>query len=260
MRAGTAVRAGGVPAGARVARAGRMARGARRTCARRSAFIARGTLVALAIVLVAGGATLACARWAPAWWNPVPAAGAEEDATARALEQWLIAQISQVRGPGVVRWRLRLRAEDVNAWLAARLPQWLEFDRSLPWPEGVEAPQVAFDAEGLHGAVRKDGWVLVSTWRIEPAAQDGVAGRSAPPGPNAETGAIAGAARLVPAGAGVGRLPLPFADGAGARFLPELARPVVLETRLGDGRVVRVLGAVLGAGDVVLDMETRAGG
>lgn len=242
----------------------------------RAAFVARGALLALAIVLMIGGAALACARWAPAWWNPAPAAGAEQDATARALEQWIAAQLSLVRGPGVVRWRMRLRAEDVNAWLAVRLPQWLEFDRSLPWPAGVEAPHVAFDGDGLHGAVLRDGWVLSSTWRVETEEEtrgadasggDG-GGEVRGPGDKASAGAIktrdgrapAGAARLVHAGARVGRLPLPFAEGAGALLVPELARPVLLETRLGDGRVVRVVSAELGAGEVVLDLETRAGG
>ena len=40
--------------------------------------------------------------------------------------------------------------------------------------------------------------------------------------------------------------------------MPELAAPVPLETRLGDGRVIRVVGAEFLDGEAILDCETVA--
>lgn len=201
---------------------------------RRKAFLAMLVLVAMA----AGGVALA--RRVPAWWSPPArdAAGALD--TARALEQGIASETTRVRGPGAQAWRVRVRAADVNAWLGARLPQWLEHDRSLPWPEGVKAVQLAADAEGFALAADWNGFVLVTRWTID-------AGEGGAP------------ATLRAAGTSVGSLPVPFAGSVGGWFVPELARPLPLETRLGDGRTLRVTGAEFLAGEAILDCETVAG-
>jgi hypothetical protein len=93
-------------------------------------------VVLLLLVVLAAGA-VALARMTPAWWSPTArnAAGALD--TARSLEQGIASETTKVRGEGVQPWRVRVRAAHLNAWLGARLPQWLEYDQSLPWPDGV---------------------------------------------------------------------------------------------------------------------------
>lgn len=196
-----------------------------------------GALVGL-LILAAGVLVYVAATRDPEWFTRTPANGAAEADTARALEQGCASQISLVRGVGEVKWRLLMRASDINAWLAVRLPQWLQYDRSLPWPEGVTAPQVWMDAAGVHGAALKDGWVIGTTWEIQAPAQEG------------------GVAMLVPSQMRVGKLVLPFGSGISELFVPELAKPFPLEAKLGDGRSVRVTGAEFVDGQVVLDLVT----
>ena len=192
----------------------------------------------LAAVAVAAGLA-ALARRAPAWWRPTArdAAGALD--VARALEQGIAGETTRVRGPGAQPWSVRVRAADVNAWLGARLPQWLEHDRSLPWPEGVQAVQAAADADGFTLAADWNGFVVATRWAIEPGA----------PGQPAT---------LRAAGTSVGSLPIPFAAGVGAWFVPELGQPLPLESRLGDGRRVRIVDAEFADGEVIVDCETAA--
>jgi hypothetical protein len=194
----------------------------------------------LAGVALAAGA-VALARRPPSWWAPVErdAPGALE--TARALEQGIASETSRVRGPGETEWSVRVRAADVNAWLGARLPQWLEFDRSLPWPAGVGSVQVMVDPAGAALAADWNGFVVVTRWEVEP-------------------GAGGGPATLRAAGTSVGRLPVPFAAGVGAWFVPELARPLPLRARLGDGREVSVVDVEFGDGEAIVDCATAAGG
>jgi hypothetical protein len=51
-------------------------------------------------------------------------------------------------------WTLRLRENQVNAWLSARLPRWAANRADAGWPDDVDVPQVRFRAEGIDVAVR----------------------------------------------------------------------------------------------------------
>ena len=207
---------------------------ARRIPWQRKAFL--GMLVGVAL---AAGA-VALARRVPAWWAPVArdAPGALD--VARALEQGIASESTRVRGPGAQAWTVRVRAADVNAWLGSRLPQWLEHDRSLPWPGGVRAVQAVADPGGFALAADWNGFVVVTRWTID-------AGEGGRP------------ATLHAAGTSVGSLPVPFAGSVGGWFVPELARSLPLETRLGDGRTLRVIGAEFLDGEAILDCETVVG-
>ena len=207
---------------------------ARRPLARR-AFLALLALVALAAL----GAWLS--RSAPAWWSPVArdAPGALD--AARALEQGIASETTRVRAAGEEEWSVRVRAADLNAWLGARLPRWLEHDRSLPWPEGVRGAQVRIDAEGIVLAADWNGFVVSTRLELEPGA----------PGTPA---------MLRAASTSVGRLPVPFAAGVGAWFVPELARPLALEAALGDGRRLRVEGVEFADGEAIVDCVTAVPG
>ncbi|MFO0784622.1 MAG: hypothetical protein U0636_13185 [Phycisphaerales bacterium] len=198
----------------------------------------RRALVVLGALVVAAAAAAGAARLQPGWFHSQPAAGDAQLETARALEQFVASELTHVRGKGAQAWRMRVRAEDVNAWLAARLPQWLEHDRSLPWPQDVGTPQARVDGQAFELAAPWKGWVVSSRWSIQPA------------------GAGAVAATLEPDGGAVGCLPIPLGTQVGAWFVPELGKALLLKAALGDGRTVRVTGAEFEDSAVVLDLVT----
>lgn len=198
----------------------------------------RAFLVMLVAVAALAAAT-AAARRPPGWWSE-PAPWPTEDAaleTARGLEQGIASETTRVRARGAEDWSVRVRAADLNAWLAARLPQWLEHDRSLPWPEGVNRVRVAIDADGLALAADWNGFVVTTRWAVEP-------------------GSAGAPATLRAAGSSVGSLPVPFAAGVGAWFVPELGRPLALRARLGDGRSVSVADVEFADGEAIVDCRT----
>ncbi|MFM9144273.1 MAG: hypothetical protein ACKORL_02620 [Phycisphaerales bacterium] len=197
----------------------------------------RKLFVAMLVAVAVAAGLAALARRTPSWWQPTARDAPGALAVARALEQGIASETTRVRGPGAQPWSVRVRAADVNAWLGARLPQWLEHDRSLPWPDGVQAVQGAADAHGFTLAADWNGFVVSTRWSIEPGA----------PGQPAT---------LRAAGTSVGSLPVPFAAGVGAWFVPELGQPLPLESRLGDGRRVRIVGAEFADGEAILDCET----
>lgn len=201
-----------------------------------------GLLVAVAL---AAGA-VALARRVPSWWAPVAREAPGALDVARALEQGIASESTRVRGPGAQAWTVRVRASDVNAWLGARLPQWLEHDRSLPWPDGVKSVQAHADPQGFALAADWNGFVIVTRWTIDDSGAPAAPGRP-------------GAATLRASGTSVGSLPVPFAGSVGGWFMPELAAPLPLETRLGDGRTIRVTGAEFLDGEAILDCETVSG-
>ena len=200
--------------------------------------VRRAFLAMLAVVALLAAA-VGAARRAPAWWSE-PSPWPSEDAaleTARSLEQGIASETTRVRAKGSEEWSVRVRAADLNAWLAARLPQWLEHDRSLPWPDGVERVRVAIDADGLALAADWNGFVVTTRWRVD----------------SGEGGAPA---TLRAAGSSVGSLPVPFASGVGAWFVPELGRPLALRARLGDGRSVTVSDVEFSGGEAIVDCRT----
>ena len=160
--------------------------------------------------------------------------------TARALEQGIAGEVTKVRGADTGEWSVRVRAADVNAWLGARLPQWLEHDRSLPWPEGVKGVQVRIDPDGVVLAADWNGFVVSTRWTVD-------------------EGAPGSPATLHADGTSVGNLPVPFGAGVGAWFVPELGGALQLRTGLGDGRTVQVQGVEFADGAAIVDCRTVVG-
>lgn len=150
-----------------------------------------------------------------------------------------------VRPPGE-RWAIRVRAADANAWLALRLPQWLEHDRELSWPKDVNLAQVQFDApDRLTLGVERKRLIWSATVRVV---------------------LTEGRLTLEPVGAGVGRLWVPwsvafaFDDSAigVSAFVPELAHPVEAIMPLHDGRRVKLVDFEFDDGEARFRFETLA--
>lgn len=123
-------------------------------------------VVAFVFLLAIGGSMFYSWRLAsqpPEWWHPVDPANPEVDRTARSVENAISDQMHRVRptppasagttpdpaAPGAGTWTLVLKEAEANAWLAARLEEWLlNRHERVVWPAAAGRPQVSF-ADGL---------------------------------------------------------------------------------------------------------------
>ncbi len=196
-------------------------------------------------VLLAGAAL--------AWWPPSQRPRLPSDPVGRgeALEQAVAAAVTRVRASGSERWAVAVDTADLNAWLATRLPKWIEHDPGLAEFEPATRLRL--------GAV--DGALVVET-PVGPALL-GLVGTLHLPVAVVERD---GAASLgISVGrAAVGRLPLPGIDrldGLGDRARDAVARLGArregLRFGLADGRSVEVHAIECAAGRVVVECSTH---
>ena len=197
------------------------------------------TTVAL-IALAVGAALLP-----PSWWSPTEREDELTAARASSFEQQLTARIHEIRENSAP-WGFRVTQEQVNEWLSTRLAMWIEHDEKLNWPKGIDTLQVRFGDGEVEVAGRGSGPV----WRVWfDATLEG------------------GTCRLVPTGAGLGRLPF------GGVVMKELAGMVpegVLQKNgeiemparmtLVDGRTVQVVDFELVDGAIGILLETHPSG
>lgn len=204
--------------------------------------VAKGVLIALVILVAfAVGAALL----PPSWWSP---SEVKDEATlqrASNFEQRVTAQVHTIR-ESAEPWGFRVTQKQVNEWLATRLPRWIEHDKELQWPSGIDQVQVRFGNGVLEVAGRGGGPV----WR----GRFGVA--------------LSGATcQLKPLGAGVGLIP---SVGIGLDGLVEMVPEGVLnpegaiemptEMTLVDGRRVRLVDFELLPGELAVLLETIPAG
>lgn len=123
---------------------------------RRLFLISATIVISVVAVLVLLGISLTNAR--PLWWRSVNAGDPKTIALAEEIESAVTRQLSLQRetdtspiAPGGPRWRSRewsvsISASDANAWLNARLPQWLANRADeIRWPREIAEVQVDFD-------------------------------------------------------------------------------------------------------------------
>lgn len=189
----------------------------------------RTTLVAAMVLLPVVAVCATLAMRTPAWWKPLARTDADASERAAMVEQAIVAEFTRVRTEAP-EWSLRMLETDANAWLATRLPAWLE-------SRGAE---VSGPVQALFGP----GWVRVGVglprgivwWQADPIAKDG--------GWN-----------LQGLRAGIGRLPLP-----GAWILPSLPLDRLgaeRSIRLADGRIVRLIDLEILPGEVRMRLRTE---
>ena len=104
----------------------------------------------LAVITIA--VTAATVLWftahrPPRWWAPLEPADPEVRHLAERVEYRLIEEAHKAR-PANEPWRLRITQEQINAWLAARLGEWIAHQRDLDWPQGLGVPQVTLEPTG----------------------------------------------------------------------------------------------------------------
>lgn len=107
-------------------------------------------VLALLVVLVVGAvAVIWRMTWAhPAWYRPAAMSDTAAAQLAEAVENRIIEESHKVRQDAAP-WTLRVRSEQVNAWLAARLPRWLIHEQDLQWPPQLGTPQVRLTRRGV---------------------------------------------------------------------------------------------------------------
>lgn len=112
-------------------------------------------LVAALIVVALIVGTVLFLHWSrkpPVWYQPPPADSPQVMKQADDFEYNLLAEAQSIR-PVTEQWQVDVSQRDLNAWLASRLPQWLNQQQGVEWPEDLKPPQVRLDGENLHLAI-----------------------------------------------------------------------------------------------------------
>jgi hypothetical protein len=159
-----------------------------------------GTAVALPVIAIGGGWLLSYLP--PSWYQP-PTAGEEHaNELAAAVELRLAEELHKIRQEEPV-WAVRIREEQINAWLATRMPKWLEHERGVRWPAVLGSPQVRLEDGRMSVAVP----IAVVAAEGEPAVLGDLAGRivTLVIQPYLEDGEL----RLTLSDIRIGRLPVP---------------------------------------------------
>ena len=122
-----------------------------RTGAHRSAYggvlsVLLKSIIVLIIVLGIGGFFLwKETQGRPEWYQPPDPRTPEVDRLAQDVEYNTVADLQRIRPVEEETWELALSEQEVNAWLAAGLPGWIEHDASFEWPNDLGVPQVQLD-------------------------------------------------------------------------------------------------------------------
>ncbi len=214
----------------------------------------------LVVVVIAGGVTAWRLTWLkPVWWPEDVVANEQTDALADRVEFRLAEEIHKVR-PDTDPWRLRVKEDQVNAWLTARLPEWLAHSENVEWPASLGTPRVRFVEGGVtiglefedHGRHR----YLVAD--LEPRILDGRLSMTL-------RGVSLG--RLWIPGASVQSVIERYRDVVPERFINDPAVRRILDMLaneqrfepsfdLTDGRRVRLMDVVSGDGEMIIECRT----
>lgn len=219
----------------------------------------RRWLIAIPLVLLA--LLLAAAGWAsrlwhatPDYWHVVEATGEPVEREAEQFERWMVERMHRVR-PDARPWQLQLDAEQINRWLATRLPPWAA-NQGLEPPEWLAHPMVAINGGRLIAAAEVDApefQHIVSIAYVPRVGEGGVV-------------------ELAVDRVYIGRLPLPYdaamdraaanieADDAEQRQrfeeLRQALHTIDLTIDLDDGRRVDVIGLEAAGGRLTLRCRT----
>lgn len=218
-------------------------------------------LFAVCFVLMVIGALVVwrLTRTPPHWYAPPNANDAAVVDLADQVEYRLLEEFQKIRDTPEP-WRLRIREEQINAWLATRLMDWIAHHEDLTWPEDLDLPQIRFQPDGISLAVSIEalGGNTVVVTRVMPHFDGGdlfveldhySVGRLSLPGESTNH-----LAKLIDRYAGSTAM-----DDPGAQLLVRLFKgeeridPVLT---LADSRRVRLTNLQLESGSVVLTAHT----
>ena len=166
-------------------------------------------LIAVTAVAAAGLWAWRLARAAPEWYAPPAIDDTESINIANDIEYEVQQQLHFYEEDEA--WELEVSQKEANAWLATRLPEWVQHEGGGQWPQGLGQPQIQLqdDAIDIAFALSADSPGEIVVARVRPQVSNGEL-------------------RLSLAHVGVGQLTLP---GSPTERLLEL-----LEGSLPDGR------------------------
>ncbi|MBX3402711.1 MAG: hypothetical protein KF699_04775 [Phycisphaeraceae bacterium] len=131
--------------------------------ARARRWAAGGVFVLIVLGTALGLVALALSQERPNWWTSVNVRDPAIVEVAERFENALATIMTQARpagidGDGSAPWTIRVSASDVNAWLNARLPAWMESRErdgaeagaAFKWPESVQELNVDFRDGLIH--------------------------------------------------------------------------------------------------------------
>lgn len=104
------------------------------------------------LVLVGIAALWGLTRMTPHWYEPPNPTDEEVLELADRVEFRLLEEFQRIR-PDPEPWKLRVRENQLNAWLATKLQDWIAHKESLIWPEDLDMPQIRFEPDGISLAV-----------------------------------------------------------------------------------------------------------
>jgi hypothetical protein len=202
---------------------------------------AAGLLLSLVLLLLVGGWL-----WSslPAYWAPLAADDPAIQSNARRFETQLI-NTAHHKAKGD--WSITITQDQMNQWLAARLPQWLANQNHPLAEQPMPKAMVAFFSDRLELAFDATPFGHDQVFRLvyTPVKQD-----------EGDT------TQLALTGLYGGRLPLPtatalnmVAENNGREVADTLAQ-FDLATQLADGRMIRVVNVQLHDGKIVLNCQT----
>ncbi len=214
----------------------------------------------LVVVAIAGGITAWRLTWVkPAWWPEDVAANEQTEMLADRVEYRIAEEVHKVR-PDADPWKLRIKDDQVNAWLTSRLPEWLEHSENIDWPSQLGTPRVRFGEGSVTVGLSFDdnGRRRYAVAEFDPQIIDGRVSL-------ALNGVSLG--RLWVPGASIQSLIEHYRDVVPEGFLedPAVRRIVdllVKEQRfepsfdLTDGRKVSLIDVVSGDGEMIIECET----
>jgi hypothetical protein len=208
--------------------------------------------VLIPVVLLSAGALglWRLAGMAPAWWSPPDPEDEQTTQLAERVEYRLAEEAHKVRAEPAP-WWIEIRQDQINAWLAARLPEWVAHTHGIRWPAGVGLPQVSLDSGtvrvGLDLETETGPRYLVA--HLAPAIVDGELAL-------ALEGMSVG--RLWLPGSSVGAIMDRLRHTEAGRFLDDPALEPVLEILDGGRRIDPTLTLSDGRRVRVLDIQCRS--
>jgi hypothetical protein len=138
--------------------------------------IHRWRILALVVLLALGAAAALwqMSRVPPAWYRPPPRHDPKVAEFANQVEYRLVQEAQKIREPDHDVWTLRVREEQINAWLATRLQAWLEHEGQR-WPDQLGTPQTSIGREAISLALPLIGAARTRyvTAKITPVIENG---------------------------------------------------------------------------------------
>jgi hypothetical protein len=214
------------------------------------------------VVVTAGAVGLWRLTWmAPSWWAPLDPDDQQTARLAERVEYRLAEEAHKIR-PEPQPWWIEIEQDQINAWLAARLPEWVAHAHGIQWPAEVGLPQVNVDEGGVRLGldIETNAGTRYVVAHLKPSIADGELALTL-------DGMSFG--RLWLPGSSVGTLEDRLAGTEAGRFLddPSVATLIGLlegnqhidpTLTLNDGRRVRVLKVRCDRGALLLNAETVA--